>query len=207
MEQQLSSPSASQRGGGRELQGPRPAPLKVRKESHKIRKQEPVQQLRQPVIIYTMSPKVVHANAADFMSVVQRLTGAPPTAPPQPQPHHPTLLAQMPPQPSFPFHLQQQDAWPQQQHSPAAIEQAAARSSGADLPPLPSILSPVPGTVLPAIPASFFSPPSLISPVPFPGATTTSSAAPSTSPSPMGGSAYYWDLFNMQQQQHYHHQN
>uniref|UniRef100_A0A0E0EGR2 VQ domain-containing protein n=1 Tax=Oryza meridionalis TaxID=40149 RepID=A0A0E0EGR2_9ORYZ len=201
MEQQLSSPSASQRGGGRELQGPRPAPLKVRKESHKIRKQEPVQQLRQPVIIYTMSPKVVHANAADFMSVVQRLTGAPPQ--PQPQPHHPTLLAQMPPQPSFPFHLQQQDAWPQQ-HSPAArlaaIEHAAARSSGADLPPLPSILSPVPGT-LPAIPPSFFSPPSLISPAaPFLGATTTSSAAPSQSP--IGGSAYYWDLFNNINMQH-----
>uniref|UniRef100_A0A0D9VDN8 VQ domain-containing protein n=1 Tax=Leersia perrieri TaxID=77586 RepID=A0A0D9VDN8_9ORYZ len=67
------------RGGSRpELQGPRPAPLKVSKDSHKIRKQQQqVQQVRQPVIIYTMSPKVVHANAAEFMSVVQRLTGAP----------------------------------------------------------------------------------------------------------------------------------
>uniref|UniRef100_J3MPK0 VQ domain-containing protein n=1 Tax=Oryza brachyantha TaxID=4533 RepID=J3MPK0_ORYBR len=210
------SSSSSQRGGSREMQGPRPAPLKVSKDSHKIRKP---QQLRQPVIIYTMSPKVVHANPADFMSVVQRLTGAPrTTAPPATLP----LFAQ-PQSSSFPFQLQ--DAWPleaQQQHSPAAparlasIEQAAARSSsGGDhavvgLPPLPSILSPVPGS-LPAIPASFFSPPAtasalgeLISP-PFLG------AAPS--PSPMGGAgAYYWDIFNninimQHQQQQYHHQN
>lgn len=80
-----SSPSSSQR---RELQGPRPAPLKVRKDSHKIRKPpqpQPggggggggaVQQVRQPVIIYTVSPKVVHAEPSEFMSVVQRLTGA-----------------------------------------------------------------------------------------------------------------------------------
>ncbi|XP_066316841.1 protein MKS1-like [Miscanthus floridulus] len=79
------SPSSSQR---RELQGPRPAPLKVRKDSHKIRKPPPpqpggggggggpVQQVRQPVIIYTVSPKVVHAEPGEFMSVVQRLTGA-----------------------------------------------------------------------------------------------------------------------------------
>ncbi|OEL22597.1 hypothetical protein BAE44_0016384 [Dichanthelium oligosanthes] len=72
-----SSPS-SQRGGARELQGPRPAPLKVRKDSHKIRKPPPQQeqQVRQPVIIYTVSPKVVHAEPSEFMSVVQRLTGA-----------------------------------------------------------------------------------------------------------------------------------
>jgi hypothetical protein len=32
--------------------------------------------VRQPVIIYTVSPKVVHAEPGEFMSVVQRLTGA-----------------------------------------------------------------------------------------------------------------------------------
>ncbi|XP_066326173.1 uncharacterized protein [Miscanthus floridulus] len=76
------SSSSQQR---RELQGPRPAPLKVRKDSHKIKKPPPpqpggeggpVQQVRQPVIIYTVSPKVVHAEPSEFMSVVQRLTGA-----------------------------------------------------------------------------------------------------------------------------------
>ncbi|KAF5176751.1 mks1 [Thalictrum thalictroides] len=92
----------------RELQGPRPAPLKVRKDSHKIKKPPIVpqagssssqvlhqhqhqqqqqqqqqqthhqapQQQRQPVIIYTVSPKVIHTNASEFMSLVQRLTGS-----------------------------------------------------------------------------------------------------------------------------------
>ena len=69
--------SSPQRGGGRdrELQGPRPAPLRVHKDSHRIRK-PPSSQVRQPVIIYTVSPKVVHADPAEFMSVVLRLTGA-----------------------------------------------------------------------------------------------------------------------------------
>ncbi|XP_074558545.1 protein MKS1-like [Curcuma longa] len=66
----------------RELHGPRPAPLTVRKESRKIRK-PPVappplpqqQQYRQPVIIYAVSPKVIHTTPADFMAVVQSLTG------------------------------------------------------------------------------------------------------------------------------------
>lgn len=76
-------------GGGRpprkELQGPRPTPLKVRKESHKIKKPpmappaEPLvnhqQPPRQPVIIYAVSPKVIHANPSEFMKLVQRLTG------------------------------------------------------------------------------------------------------------------------------------
>ncbi|PIA47774.1 hypothetical protein AQUCO_01400401v1 [Aquilegia coerulea] len=78
----------------RELQGPRPTPLKVRKDSHKIKKppiapqagssqvllqpqqQAQQQQQRQPVIIYTVSPKVIHTNASEFMSLVQRLTGS-----------------------------------------------------------------------------------------------------------------------------------
>ncbi|XP_060198516.1 protein MKS1-like [Lycium barbarum] len=69
----------------RELQGPRPAPLKVRKDSHKIRKppvgpsqhhyQPPQAPPRPPVIIYTVSPKVIHANPSEFMTLVQRLTG------------------------------------------------------------------------------------------------------------------------------------
>ncbi|XP_043721963.1 protein MKS1-like [Telopea speciosissima] len=73
-----------------QLQGPRPAPLKVRKDSYKIRKPQvapqPSQPLppppppqpqppRQPVIIYTVSPKVIHTTASDFMTLVQRLTG------------------------------------------------------------------------------------------------------------------------------------
>ncbi|KAJ8477107.1 hypothetical protein OPV22_020834 [Ensete ventricosum] len=59
---------------------PRPAPLKVRRDSYTIKKRPVVPpappQCRRPVIIYAVSPKVVHATASDFMSVVQRLTGA-----------------------------------------------------------------------------------------------------------------------------------
>ncbi|KAL1543724.1 protein MKS1-like [Salvia divinorum] len=72
----------------RELQGPRPAPLKVRKDSHKIRK-PPVapppaaahHHAPLPVIIYTVSPKIIHANPNEFMSLVQRLTGPNATSP------------------------------------------------------------------------------------------------------------------------------
>ncbi|CAL9130159.1 unnamed protein product [Musa textilis] len=67
----------------RELHGPRPTPLKVRKDSYKIRKPPvaapqqaaPPPQQRRPIIIYTVSPKVIHTTPGDFMSVVQRLTG------------------------------------------------------------------------------------------------------------------------------------
>ncbi|RAL48146.1 hypothetical protein DM860_005570 [Cuscuta australis] len=63
----------------REIQGPRPAPLKVRKESQKIRKPPlPSSAPPPPLIIYTVSPKVFHANPNEFMSLVQRLTGPPP---------------------------------------------------------------------------------------------------------------------------------
>ncbi|XP_062096935.1 protein MKS1-like [Humulus lupulus] len=82
-----------------QLQGPRPTPLKVSKDSHKIRKppQYPQphpqvrhppapagdnQQRHEPVIIYTVSPKVIHAEVSDFMSVVQRLTGPSPVPSP-----------------------------------------------------------------------------------------------------------------------------
>ncbi|RRT55229.1 hypothetical protein B296_00038979 [Ensete ventricosum] len=62
----------------RELQGPRPTPLQIRKDSHKIRKPPAAAppQTRLPVIIYTVSPKVIHASRSEFMSLVQRLTGA-----------------------------------------------------------------------------------------------------------------------------------
>ncbi|KAK7311470.1 hypothetical protein RJT34_09636 [Clitoria ternatea] len=68
----------------RELQGPRPAPLRLNKDSHKIKKpplapQQPSQPQpppRQPVIIYTVSPKIIHTTPGDFMNLVQRLTGS-----------------------------------------------------------------------------------------------------------------------------------
>ncbi|XP_038994523.1 protein MKS1-like [Hibiscus syriacus] len=74
-----------------QIQGPRPTPLKVNKDSHKIRKPPhppphaaasgpplaaaAADQRRQPVIIYAVSPKVIHAEESEFMSIVQRYTG------------------------------------------------------------------------------------------------------------------------------------
>ncbi|XP_065854827.1 VQ motif-containing protein 8, chloroplastic [Euphorbia lathyris] len=55
------------------MNGPRPSPLKLNKESHLIHKSS--KQKNPPVIIYTQSPKVIHTPATDFMALVQRLTG------------------------------------------------------------------------------------------------------------------------------------
>ncbi|KAG5050397.1 Protein MKS1 [Glycine max] len=68
-----------------QLQGPRPTPLRINKDSHKIKKpplapQQPSHPHqpppRQPIIIYTVSPKVIHTTPSDFMNLVQRLTGS-----------------------------------------------------------------------------------------------------------------------------------
>lgn len=62
----------------RQIQGPRPSPLRVHKVSRTIRKPPlaPALEIRQPVIIYDISPKVIHATVNEFSSVVQRLTGS-----------------------------------------------------------------------------------------------------------------------------------
>ncbi|CAL0320797.1 unnamed protein product [Lupinus luteus] len=62
------------------INGPRPSPLKINKDSHLIRKPsvsdtKQHNQHRVPIIIYTQSPKVIHTTAQDFMALVQRLTG------------------------------------------------------------------------------------------------------------------------------------
>ena len=55
-----------------ELQGPRPAPLKVSENSSKIKKSN---RRRSPVIIYLQSPKVIHVRPEEFKGIVQQLTG------------------------------------------------------------------------------------------------------------------------------------
>ncbi|KAJ4869035.1 Protein MKS1 [Raphanus sativus] len=83
--------TSDQQNQKRQLQiyGQRPSPLSVHKDSHKIKKppkhpappprqhrdQDPLYAAREPVVIYAVSPKVVHTTASDFMNVVQRLTG------------------------------------------------------------------------------------------------------------------------------------
>ena len=72
-----------------QLQGPRPPQLRVSQDSRKIKKPPPhpqpippagrpplpPTQWPQPLIIYDISPKVIHVPENNFMSVVQRLTG------------------------------------------------------------------------------------------------------------------------------------
>ncbi|XP_020580470.1 protein MKS1-like [Phalaenopsis equestris] len=56
-----------------QLHGPRPSPLQLHKNSHKIIK--PYNQRRSPIIIHAVSPKIIHTNPKEFMALVQRLTG------------------------------------------------------------------------------------------------------------------------------------
>lgn len=72
---------ANERSQKRELQlqgPPRPSPLTINKNSHKIKKPPlgPQTQIHQPVIIYTESPKIIHTSPSEFMSLVQSLTGS-----------------------------------------------------------------------------------------------------------------------------------
>ncbi|KAL2519043.1 vq motif-containing protein 8 [Abeliophyllum distichum] len=81
------SPSKFQEGETRRvINGPRPLPLRINKDSSMIQKPSystnifghvsvDQKQQRQPVIIYTHSPKIIHAKAQDFMALVQKLTG------------------------------------------------------------------------------------------------------------------------------------
>ena len=61
-----------------QLQGPRPTPLRININSHKFKKPPlaPQAQPRLPVIIYMVSPKIIHTTPNEFMSLVQRLTGS-----------------------------------------------------------------------------------------------------------------------------------
>ena len=63
------------------LQGPRPAPLKVKSRfSTVIKKALPIRQRTSPVVVYLVSPKIIHVKPHEFMGLVQRLTGRePPT--------------------------------------------------------------------------------------------------------------------------------
>ncbi|TKY64518.1 MKS1 protein [Spatholobus suberectus] len=151
-----------------QLQGPRPPPLKVSKESHKIKKPPPhpahhhhphappeqnQQPQREPVIIYSVSPKVIHVTPGDFMDVVQRLTGA------SSGDEQPAGRGDVSPAARLASI---------EKTSPSERERERAFQSGDDdmmwmleegveVGQFPGILSPEPGT-LPPIPAEVFSP-------------------------------------------------
>ncbi|KAG5050168.1 hypothetical protein JHK85_011271 [Glycine max] len=151
-----------------QLQGPRPPPLKVSKDSHKIKKPPPHPahhhhnhphappeqnlQQREPVIIYSVSPKVIHVTPGDFMDVVQRLTGAssgeyPPAGrgDVSPAARLASIEKTSPSERERVLHYKDDDiAW--------MLEE------GVEVGQFPGILTPEPGT-LPPIPAEVFSPP------------------------------------------------
>uniref|UniRef100_A0A7N0TEB4 VQ domain-containing protein n=1 Tax=Kalanchoe fedtschenkoi TaxID=63787 RepID=A0A7N0TEB4_KALFE len=144
------------------LQGPRPAALKIRDDSHKIKKPPPHKpphnhhkkqadhsddQPRQPVIIYSVSPKVIYADESEFRSLVQRLTGP---SPDFPSPGHVSPAARL--------------ATVEKTRSPTERDRlesdeltSAVMAEGVEMSQIPGILSPAPGN-LPPISAGFFSP-------------------------------------------------
>ncbi|WOL02317.1 protein MKS1-like [Canna indica] len=165
----------------RELQGPRPAPLRVSRDSHKIKKppvapphhhyhhpaaelpprpplpQQPTQSHhRDPVIIYSVSPKIIHAKPSEFMTLVQRLTGPDSASADAPLPSPGGALSPAARIASF-------------EASPRASARAASVAVDGQLgivggepaldrpAPFPGILSPVPAS-LPPISPSLFSP-------------------------------------------------
>ncbi|PKU83250.1 protein MKS1 [Dendrobium catenatum] len=127
-----------------QLQGPRPAPLRLSKDSHKIRKPPPAP--RDPVIIYTISPKVIHVDLADFMGLVQRLTG-PENAGPADQPFSPAAKLAT---------IQNATVQARPIHRPADVDDLDQLVMSRPT-PNPGILSPVPASLPPVSPC-FFSP-------------------------------------------------
>ncbi|KAK9073112.1 hypothetical protein SSX86_007435 [Deinandra increscens subsp. villosa] len=163
----------------RSLQGPRPAPLRVHKDSHTIRKppvapvhhhhhqppphhhhQPPPPQHRPPVIIYTVSPKVIHTNPNEFMTLVQRLTG--PSASSPVGSSFGDDGGAVSPAARF-ASIEKAAKSPEVRKAPVTGDVAlAAAVEGVEnnfFSPsyLPGILSPAPGS-LPPIPPNFFSP-------------------------------------------------
>ncbi|XP_028781606.1 protein MKS1-like [Neltuma alba] len=168
----------------RELQGPRPAPLRIHKDSHKIKKPplapqppQPQPPPRQPVIIYTVSPKVIHTTPGDFMSLVQRLTGSSSSsasssnmAPNDPFNRNNGDMVS----PAARFAAMEKARSPQPKKVLAQHQSVEAGGHGEGIAEVgdaierpnstfPGILSPGPAALSP-IPASFFSPPSTADP-------------------------------------------
>ncbi|KAJ6821085.1 nuclear speckle RNA-binding protein B-like [Iris pallida] len=209
-------PMDTNRPSPRQLQGPRPAPLKVRKDSYKINKKPPTippqnpnnsqheqPPPRPPIIIYTVSPKIIHTNPSDFMTLVQRLTGpdslsSPPSAALSPA----ARFAAIENADKFSPRNNSSDRRRVQEEDLDMGAAATATMCSSQ----PGILSPMPSSLQP-IPPSFFSPISSYDPASFgflhdlsPGPNASFFLSPTnllatpTGPSPAG--APVWDLFN-----------
>ncbi|XAR62458.1 hypothetical protein NMG60_11017214 [Bertholletia excelsa] len=164
----------------KELQGPRPTPLKINKDSHKIRKppvapaaaaaQPPAQHHRPPVIIYTVSPKIIHTDPSEFMDLVQRLTGPDPIPTTSSAPFADSSGAISP---AARFASMEKIKSPEKKKpqigEAAHVGEAESMDTNEGVERtgmLPGILSPDP-TALPSIPQAFFSPPSDPNPLSF----------------------------------------
>lgn len=136
------------------LKGPRPSPLKVSKDSNKIKKAAAAPPSRhpaaaapprgpivKPIVIYAVSPKIFHAEPGDFMTLVQRLTGASPSAAAPPAK---AVAAERRSVPSG------GDAADEVPDLLGIVRQEAAEGS------FPGILSPLP-TALPSVSTGFYS--------------------------------------------------
>ncbi|XP_076891201.1 protein MKS1-like [Bidens hawaiensis] len=164
----MDSPEYTAGKSPRSLQGPRPAPLRVHKDSHKIRKPPvaphphhqhqhhpppPQQQFRPPVIIYTVSPKVIYTTSNEFMNLVQRLTG--PSAPSPVGPYSGFQDDGGAVSPAARFASIEKAVKSPEGRKPAQTSNLS--TEGLELSCFPGILSPTPGS-LPPVPSNFFSP-------------------------------------------------
>ncbi|KAJ1412944.1 hypothetical protein SESBI_20097 [Sesbania bispinosa] len=154
----ISSPSSKKE---LQLQGTRPPPLRVSKESHNIRKppRHPVanqppaaaeaSQHRQPLIIYSVSPKVLHVTVNDFMKTVQSLTG------PSSGDENPLRSGDVSPAARLASIEKTSPSEKERVHS--GDDDMAWLLEGLEMAQFPGILSPAP-TTLPPISTGFFSP-------------------------------------------------
>ncbi|XP_061355453.1 nuclear speckle RNA-binding protein B-like [Gastrolobium bilobum] len=163
----------------RELQGPRPTPLSINKDSRKIKKpplappppqpSQPHAPPRQPIIIYTVSPKIIHTTPGDFMSLVQRLTGSSSSSSSSSSNSH--KVSTNDPlisdnnghgaiSPAARYATIEKARTPQgmKQHQSGINNNGVDVGGGAEPSMFHGILSPAPASMSP-IPASFFSPP------------------------------------------------
>ncbi|PSS00077.1 hypothetical protein CEY00_Acc24045 [Actinidia chinensis var. chinensis] len=152
----------------RELQGPRPTPLKVRKDSHKITKPPVVpaqHHHRPPVIIYTVSPKVIHTHPSEFMTLVQRLTGSSSANSLSSSSSFPEPKGVISPAARL-ASVEKTNISPDKKKQPQSSDMGMHMSTEVESSLFPGILSPGPAS-LPPIPPNFFSQPSDPNPMSF----------------------------------------